>query len=265
MALWGKYDSKTASGTIAITTGGAVTGSSTAFTTEANVGDFIVSATGEHYLITAIASDTGATVEAGIPGATMSAVSAGGSYSLTEKPISVARAESTSTSGDSGNITKVYGVDAAELSAEADQGTPVAHTGWVRRTTGSGGRAGRTFSEVLVAGGISGDLEDVVMQDLNINITSQPVDATANGGVSNTFVVVASTVPSGGSLSYDWYFSDDAGSTWKNVQLASNTNATLTLASGDAEYANTNQFRVTVSATGATTVTSDEVTLTVIA
>jgi hypothetical protein len=37
----------------------------------------------------------------------------------------------------------------------------ITHTGWVRRTTGTGGRAGRVFYETLVAGGsITGDQAD---------------------------------------------------------------------------------------------------------
>ena len=69
MALWGNKDSKTASGTVVISSAGAVTGSSTAFTTQAKVGDYIRVAS-EDYLITAIASNTAATVVAGVPGAT---------------------------------------------------------------------------------------------------------------------------------------------------------------------------------------------------
>lgn len=41
----------------------------------------------------------------------------------------------------------------------------VAHTGWVKKTTGSGGRAGRVHYEVLVAGGITGDSEDLAFPD----------------------------------------------------------------------------------------------------
>jgi hypothetical protein len=37
----------------------------------------------------------------------------------------------------------------------------ITHTGWVRRTTGTGGRAGRVQYETLVAGGsITGDQAD---------------------------------------------------------------------------------------------------------
>lgn len=265
MALWGKNDSKTASGTIAINaTTGAVTGTSTAFTTQAKVGDFIVSATGEHYLIKSIASDTSAVVTAGITGATMTAVTSGGSYQLTEKPISVARSESTSTSGDSGNITKVYGVATNEMAAEADQGTPVPHAGWVRRTTGTGGRAGRVFTEVLVAGSsIAGDLEDVVMQEYNINITTQPTNASETSPADVEFTVVASTVPSGATLSYQWQVSTDSGANWASTADADGTAATLTVISTDAEYVTGNMFRCIISATGATSVTSAEVTATI--
>ena len=163
MSLWGNKDSKTASGTIEIDAAGAVTGSSTAFTTEARVGDYIRES-GEDYLITAISSDTAATVIAGVPGATLSAVSAGASYTLSEKPKSVTTSESANTSGDMGDPTKVYGVDTAEVAA-ANAGdantTPVAHAGWVRRVAGSGGRSGRVQTEVLVAmSTISGDQSD---------------------------------------------------------------------------------------------------------
>ena len=43
--------------------------------------------------------------------------------------------------------------------------TNITHTGWNKRTTGTGGRAGRVFWETLVAGGISGDAEEIVAPD----------------------------------------------------------------------------------------------------
>ena len=43
----------------------------------------------------------------------------------------------------------------------ADAVGGVAHAGWVKRTVGTGGRAGRVFYETLVAGGtIGGDASD---------------------------------------------------------------------------------------------------------
>jgi hypothetical protein len=57
----------------------------------------------------------------------------------------------TSDAYVSGQTIGVYGVDSTEIAVD---GGKVAHTGWVVRTVGSGGRAGRVQTEVLVAGGI---------------------------------------------------------------------------------------------------------------
>lgn len=112
MALWGNRDGKSASGTVSITSGGAVTGSGTAFTTETRIGDTIKVGTDE-YVIVAIASNTSCTVKPGINGGTM-ATKSGQSYTLSEKPEFVALSESAgSPSGVHGDITKVFGVSTA--------------------------------------------------------------------------------------------------------------------------------------------------------
>ena len=86
MSGWGRKDDKTSTGTVAIDAAGAVTGTSTAFTTEAAVGD-ILTANSIDFRITAIASNTAATVvDADTPGATITAISAGENYTLSEKP-----------------------------------------------------------------------------------------------------------------------------------------------------------------------------------
>ena len=62
---------------------------------------------------------------------------------------------------------KVAGV-AATATASLGDGTVggAAHAGWVKRTVGTGGRAGRVYYETLVAGGtIGGDQEDAVFKD----------------------------------------------------------------------------------------------------
>ena len=265
MALWGKQDSKTAAGTIAINaTTGVVTGSSTNFDGGARVGDYIV-VSGEHYQIVSITDDTTAKVRAGIPGATMTAVSSGTSYSLTEKPAFVTTESAGTANGIHGNITKVHGVDTAEVAAERQNGTPVAHAGWVRTTTGSGGRAGRVFNEVLVAmGSITGDLEDVVIQDLSIVIGTQPANDESATGQAVTFEVVATTVPTGGTITYQWQLSEDAGDTWANISAAGvySDVTTDTLAISDNTGLDGNQYRCVLSATGATSVNSSAATLT---
>jgi hypothetical protein len=113
MSLWGNKDSKTATGTIAIDADGVVTGSSTAFTTESRVGDFI-RVSNEDYRITVITSNTAATVVAGVVGATLTAVNAGASYTLSEKPKYVS------------DPTKVFGVDTTEAVSGGDNVVSIA-------------------------------------------------------------------------------------------------------------------------------------------
>lgn len=266
MSLWGNKDSKTASGTIAIASNGAVTGTSTAFTTEARVGDYIRES-GEDYLITAIASNSAATVIAGVPGATLSAVSAGASYTLSEKPKSVTTSESVNTSGTQGNPTKVYGADTNETTAKQGK---IPHAGWVRRVAGSGNRSGRTSYEVLVAmSSISGDqADDTQFQDLTILIGTQPSSASVTAPAASSFAVVATTTPTGGTLSYQWQV--DTGGGFGNVSNGATggggnyTGATTaTLAIDDSTGLNGYIYRVQISATGADTVTSSSATLTV--
>lgn len=118
MSGWGKADNKTASGTVAITTGGAVTGSSTSFTTQAAVGDFLRSGSQE-FIITAIASNTACTVINANPQSTWTTINAGASYTLSEKPTSLASDPSISS-------LNVFGVDATEISAGGDNVVSVA-------------------------------------------------------------------------------------------------------------------------------------------
>ena len=159
MALWGNRDSKTASGTIAIGTNGAVTGSSTAFTTQAVIGNTI-RADGRDYVITTITSNTAATVESGINGGAITAVTAGASYTLSEKPVYVAQAESSgSDSGVHGDSNKVFGVDTTESSAGGDNVADVAvvngGTGYteVPGVVFTGGGGGSAAATATVSGG----------------------------------------------------------------------------------------------------------------
>jgi hypothetical protein len=115
MALWGNKDSKTASGTVSIDNTGAVTGSSTAFTTEAKVGNYI-KAGGVDYQIISITSDTAATVIMGKNNGNGTVTTASGaSYTLSEKPVFVAHECSDGGFGAIGDANKVYGVDSTEV------------------------------------------------------------------------------------------------------------------------------------------------------
>ena len=166
-----------------------------------------------------------------------------------------------------GETIGLFGISAAE--AQVDK--KGAHTGWVLRTTGSGGRAGRVQEEVLVAmNTMNGDDEDAVYKDTIITITSQP--ATVGGPVSAvsgntvTFAVTATASPSA-ALTYQWQVNNNAGGVWVDIdagtevatgqpantfKTGANT-ATLILDPTDVD-ANNFVFRcvVTASGTGAT-------------
>lgn len=60
-------------------------------------------------------------------------------------------ANTTANSFIAGETIGQFGINAAEVAANKG----IAHTGWVVRTVGQGGRANRVSYEVLVAGGIS--------------------------------------------------------------------------------------------------------------
>lgn len=255
MAGWGKADNKTASGTIELAADGAVTGTSTAFTTEAAVGD-VLTANSIDFRITAIASDTACTVvDADTAGATIVAQSAGASYALSEKPSLVGNSVGGYTSEN------IHGVDTNEMAANKTQ-EGAAHTGWNHvRTVGS-----RKIVETLVAmskNGITGDAEDVVFEDYLIAIATQPAAASVTSPADAEFTVAATITGSGGTLAYQWQVSTDSGSTWANTVDASGTAATLTVTSTDAEYVDANEFRCVVSATGADSVTSNAVAVTI--
>ena len=143
MSLWGNQDSKTATGTVAIDAAGIVTGTSTLLTTEAKIGNYIRVGT-EDYVIITITSATVALVRAGVQGATLTACAAS-AYTLSEKPASVAVSESGSTSGVSGDSTKVYGVDVTEQSAGGDNVVAISVV--------NGGSAYLVAPTVVISGG----------------------------------------------------------------------------------------------------------------
>lgn len=157
-----------------------------------------------------------------------------------------------------------YGADVNEVIAKraASVASPT-HAGWVLKTVGSGGRAGRTFYETLVAfGTLTGDAEDVTLPDYTISISSQPSNAIANTTASqtNTFTVAADSTPSGATLAYQWTYAN-GGTIGAGVNVGTTTTATLTVNS--AVQTTNASFKVAVSTTGATTVTSSNATLTI--
>jgi hypothetical protein len=159
-----------------------------------------------------------------------------------------------------------WGVDSTEARAQNVNG----HAGWILRTVGSGGRDGRVQEETLVAmGSIDTDSEDEVYPDAILGITSQPTNASiiAGGGNTATFTVVATSTPDA-TIAYQWQYND--GATWENVANGTPANTTYTGATAASlvitpttDEANAAIYRVVVSSTGADSVTSANVVLTV--
>lgn len=160
----------------------------------------------------------------------------------------------------------MFGVDSNEVTAEraASQPRP-AHAGWVLRTEGSGGRAGRVQQEVLVAmGSMTGDAEDSIYQDYVVVIATQPSADSANSAADETatFTIVASTNPAGGTLSYQWQgnSSGSFANLTNGAGVAGATSNTLTL---NANTVAAQSVRVVVGVTGGNSVTSSAVAYTV--
>lgn len=156
-----------------------------------------------------------------------------------------------------------YGVDASEASAAREGGPRAAHAGWVLRTEGSGNRSGRVQHEVLVAmGSMTGDAEDAAFSDYVLRITTQPLANSANTTASEnaTFRVIARSTPAGATLSYAWTYAN-------GTTLATGANVGVTTAANlvvnSAVVTTNTSFKVTVSATGANSVTSSNATLTI--
>ena len=106
--------------------------------------------------------------------------------------------------------------------------------------------------------------DDTIAADLTIVIDSQPADASVTAPAAAQFVVAASTTPAGGTLTFQWQ--EDQGSGFANlsdggVYSGATTN---TLDISDSTGLNGYQYRLAISATGASAqALSDAATLTV--
>ena len=172
-----------------------------------------------------------------------------------------------------GETIGLFAVDAFE----ADVNDEVAHSGWVLRTVGSGGRAGRVQQEVLIATGIITDNTSPIYPDATITISSQPTGNTANLTVGNTATMrVTASITEGNTaapLTYQWQRSATVGGTYVNVSNGTPANTTYTGGTTAALVitptftdADDNYYRVVVSATGTeASVTSTPAKLDVVA
>ena len=96
-----------------------------------------------------------------------------------DAPKFVAKAETGETGQDLFG-TEVFGVSDAESQAARGDGKGSVPPGWVKVTTGTGGRAGRVTHETLACAGITGDATDFAnTSTLDVaNTTGTADDAT---------------------------------------------------------------------------------------
>jgi hypothetical protein len=117
-------------------------------------------------------------------------------------------------------------------------------------------------------GSMSGDAEDSVFPDYRVVISSQPQDSEEAENDPTSFTVVAYTVPSGGTLSYQWQVDGGPGvATFANiansgVYQSANGVTSATLDISDNATLEDNVYRVLVYVDGGDTVTSANATLT---
>lgn len=244
MSGWGKADGKTASGTVAITTGGAVTGTSTAFTTEAAVGDFLRVGSQE-FIIIAIDDNTTATVINANPQSTWTTINAGASYTLSEKPTSLASDPTTLS-------TDVFGVDSTEVGVGGDNVVHVGVTdggagyGSIPLVSFTGGGGSSAAATATVAGGV---VTGITVTNVGSSYTSAPsvvitpravtgINVTAVNYTSDV-VNVAHTFADGDAVVYSNGGGDDIvgltdGDTYY-IKLIDSNNFRLSLTSGGAQ------------------------------
>lgn len=160
-----------------------------------------------------------------------------------------------------------FGVDTTETAAA----NGVAHAGWVLRTEGSGGRSGRVHYETLVAmGSMSGDAEDTGFPDYRISITTQPSANSGNSTIDDTvsFYVAASSIPTGGTITYQWEYTTDPGNTatfaTANGEAGFVGDTTTTLVVDANTISDGTLVRAVVSVVGGNDATSSSAELTVV-
>jgi len=168
----------------------------------------------------------------------------------------------------------LFGLDSQEIDVLGDTG---AHTGWVLKTEGQGGHAGRVQYETLVAlSTLNRDGDAQLFPNVSITLattTSASVVANTSYANSASFVVTPTLVGNTAAvLTYQWQVNNSSGSLgWTNVangtpantQYTGGTSATLVVRPADTTV-NGHRFRVTATAAvQGVSVTSSNSTITV--
>lgn len=166
----------------------------------------------------------------------------------------------TADSFMTGTTDGIFAVNSGRT--KANPGVP--HTGWVHRKVGSGGRANRIQTEVLVAGGITNASADQTYAEYRLTFTSQQANATVNTNSATTLAVVAAVVPTD-TIAYQWQANTGSGmANLSNAGVYSNV-TTATMSISNTNGLNAVSYRCFISVnSGTNTNTSSNAYLTVV-
>jgi hypothetical protein len=155
-----------------------------------------------------------------------------------------------------------------ENKAQANPG--IAMAGIIARRQGTGGRAGRVQTEVLIAGSTLGKnptVQAAIPSALVQHTPSRPFDKAVTAPAGTTLSVVPAFRPTatGASATYLWEQSTNGGTTWTTVTNAGvftgATSATLTIS--NTTGLNTYKYRCTIGVTNGASKVSRVSTLTI--
>jgi hypothetical protein len=243
MALWGNKEALALTGTVATTNGLAtVTGTSTVFLDEVDVGD-VITINSTFAKIVGITSNTALTISPAWGIANTTGVSA----TLEQSPKWLAAGSGATVQ----SIGNVYGVDAGE--ATANNEIP----GWVFANvyTDMHGNIRRKTEVLCTLATITTDAEDTVYADYRLVIGTQPTSKSVAAGTANTFTIVTTSVPAGATINYRWQQAANSNAAFTNLTnagtFANTTTPTLSIA--NSSVAGTGSiYRVQMNVTGAT-------------
>ena len=241
MALWGNKEALALTGTVATTNGSStVTGTSTVFTTEAQVGD-VITVNSTFAKIIGITSNTLLTISPAWGIANTTGVSA----TLEQSPKWLAAGSDLTVQ----SIGKVFGVDANE--ATANNEIP----GWVYTNvyTDMHGNIRRKSEVLCTLATITTDAEDTVYPDVKIVIGTQPSNATVGAGNTASFTIVATTLPTGGTVNYRWQRAANSIAAFADLTNAgtyANTTTPVLAIANSSVAVSGSVYRVQMSGTG---------------
>lgn len=241
MALWGNKEALALTGTVATTNGLAtVTGTSTVFLDEVDVGD-VITINSTFAKIVGVTSNTVLTISPAWGIANTTGVSA----TLEQSPKWLAAGSDLTTQ----SIGKVFGVDVAE--ATANNEIP----GWVYTNvyTDMHGNIRRKSEVLCTLATITTDAEDTVYPDVKIVIGTQPSNATVGAGNTASFTVVATTLPTGGTVNYRWQRAANSIAAFvdlTNATTYANTTTPVLAIANSSVAVSGSVYRVQMSSTG---------------